>query len=229
VLDLLTETGMLGCRPAVAPIDQKFKLSAEAGEPVDRERYQSHTRPDISFAVSVVSRYIHDPREGHMDAVYQILRYLKNASGKRLIFRKNGHLNIEGYCDSDWASCSDDRKSTSGYCMFIGDNLVSWKSKKQTVVARSTAEAEYRAMALGVTEMLWLRALLVELKIDQRAQMKLWCDNKSAISIANNPVQHDRTKHIEIDRFFIKEKLNSGLLELGHVSTRDQAANCLTK
>jgi hypothetical protein len=238
VLDLLTETGMLGCRPAVAPIDQKFKLSAEAGEPVDRERYQrlvgrliylSHTRPDISFAVSVVSRYMHDPREGHMDAVYQILRYLKNASGKRLIFRKNGHLNIEGYCDSDWASCSDDRKSTSGYCMFIGDNLVSWKSKKQTVVARSTAEAEYRAMALGVTEMLWLRALLVELKIDQRAQMKLWCDNKSAISIANNPVQHDRTKHIEIDRFFIKEKLNSGLLELGHVSTRDQAANCLTK
>jgi Reverse transcriptase (RNA-dependent DNA polymerase) len=163
VLDLLTETGMLGCRPAVTPIDQKFKLSAEAGEPVDRERYQrlvgrliylSHTCPDISFAVSVVSRYMHDPREGHMDAVYQILRYLKNAPGKGLIFRKNGHLNIEGYCDSDWASCPDDRKSTSGYCMFVGGNLISWKSKKQTVVARSTAEAEYRAMALGVAEML---------------------------------------------------------------------------
>jgi hypothetical protein len=134
VLDLLTETSMLECRPAVAPIDQKFKLSAEVGEPVDRERYQrlvdrliylSHTRPDISFVVSVVSRYMYDPREGHMDAVYQILRYLKNAPGKGLIFRKNGHLNIEGYCDSDWASCSDDRKSTSGYCMLIGGNLVS--------------------------------------------------------------------------------------------------------
>jgi hypothetical protein len=84
-------------------------------------------------------------------------------------------------------------------------------------------------MALGVTEMLWLRALLVELKVDQRAQMKLWCDNKFAINIANNPVQHDRTNHIEIDRFFIKEKLNSELLELDHVSTRDQAADCLTK
>jgi Reverse transcriptase (RNA-dependent DNA polymerase) len=173
VLDLLTETGMLECRPAVAPIDQKFKLSAEAGEPVDRERYQrlvgrliylSHTRSDISFDVNVVSRYMHDPREGHMDAVYQILRYLKNAPGKGLLFRKNKHLNIEGYCDSDWTSCSDDRKSTSGYCMFIGGNMVSWKSKKQTVVARSTTEAEYRAMALSVTEMLWLRALLVELK-----------------------------------------------------------------
>jgi hypothetical protein len=132
--------------------------------------------------MSVVNRYMHDPREGHID-VYQILRYLKSAPGKGLIFRKNGHLNIviEGYCDSNWASCSDDRKSTSGYCMFIGDNLVSWKSKKQTVVARSTAEAEYRAMALGVAEILWLRALLVELKIDQRAQMKLWCDNKFVI------------------------------------------------
>jgi Reverse transcriptase (RNA-dependent DNA polymerase) len=238
VLDLLAETGMLGCRPAVAPINQKFKLSAEAGEPVDRERYQrlvgrliylSHTRLDISFAVSVVSRYMHDPREGHMDVVYHILRYLKNAPGKGLIFRKNGHLNIEDYCDSDWASCSDDRKSTSGYCMFIGGNLVSWKSKKQTVVTRSTAEAEYRAMALGVAEMLWLRALLVEFKVDQRAQIKLWCNNKSVISIANNHVQHDRTKYIEIDRFFIKEKLNSELLELGHVSTRDQVADCLTK
>jgi hypothetical protein len=133
--------------------------------------------------MSVVNRYMHDPREGHIDVVYQILRYLKSAPGKGLIFRKNGHLNIviEGYCDSNWASCSDDRKSTSGYCMFIGDNLVSWKSKKQTVVARSTAEAEYRAMALGVAEILWLRALLVELKIDQRAQMKLWCDNKFVI------------------------------------------------
>jgi hypothetical protein len=89
------------------------------------------------------------------------------------------------------------------------------------VVARSTAEAEYRAMALSVAEMLWLRALLLELKMDQGTQMKLWCDNKSAISIANNPVQHDRTNHIEIDKFFIKEKLNSGLLELGHVSTKD--------
>lgn len=238
VLDLLKETGMLGCKPATSPIDQKFKLSAEAGEPVDRERYQrlvgrliylSHTRPDISFAVSVVSRYMHDPRKGHMEVVYRILRYLKSAPGKGLIFRKNGHLGIEGYCDADWASCADDRRSTSGYCMFVGGNLVSWKSKKQSVVSRSTAEAEYRAMALGVAEMLWLRALLVELKVDQGAQMKLWCDNESAISIANNPVQHDRTKHVEIDRFFIKEKLNDGLLKLSHVTTGDQVADCLTK
>jgi hypothetical protein len=121
VLDLLKEIGMLGCKLAVTPIEQKTKLGAEAGEPVDRERYHrlvgrliylSHTHPAISFAVSVVNRYMHDPREGHMDTVYQILRYLKSAPGKGLIFRKNGHLNIEGYCDSDWANCADDRRST---------------------------------------------------------------------------------------------------------------------
>ena len=97
------------------------------------------------------------------------------------------------------------------------------------MVAKSTAEAEYRAMALGVAEMPWLKSLLEELGVSEDAKMKLWCDNKSAISIANNPVQHDRTKHIEIDRFFIKEKLDSGLLELSHVATGDQAADCLTK
>jgi Reverse transcriptase (RNA-dependent DNA polymerase) len=215
VLDLLTETSMLGCRPVTSPIDAKCKLSTETGEPVDRERYQrlvgrliylSHILPDISFAVSIVSRYMHDLRKGHMDAVYQILRYLKNAPGKGLIFKKNEYLNVEGYCDSDWASCADDKKSTSGYCMFVGGNLVSWKSKKQSVVARLTAEAKYRVMTLGVAEMLWLKAPLVELKMDQGAKMKLWCDNKSAISIANNLVQYDRTKHVKIDRFSSKKK-----------------------
>jgi hypothetical protein len=110
---------MLGCKSTITLIDQKTRLGAVTGEPVHRERYQrlvghliylSHTHHDISFAVSVVSRYINDPRKGHMNAVYQILRYLKSALEKGLIFQKNGHLNIEGYCDSNWASCADDRR-----------------------------------------------------------------------------------------------------------------------
>jgi hypothetical protein len=146
-----------------SPIDVKTKISEDAGEQVDREMYQRllgkliylcYTRHDISFVVNVVSRYMHDPKKGHMDAVYHILRYLKNALGKGLIFRKNGHMNIEDYCDSDWASCQDDMRSTSGYCMFVGGNLVSWQSKKQPVIARSTTKTEYRVMALGVAEML---------------------------------------------------------------------------
>ncbi|XP_071683308.1 uncharacterized protein [Lolium perenne] len=171
VLDLLSDIGMLGCRVASTPIDQNHKLCAESGEPVNKEKYQKlvgrliylcHTRPDISYAVSVVSRYMHDPRSGHLDAVNQILRYLKGSPGKGLWFKRNGHLNVDGYCDADWASCLDDRRSTSGYCVFVGGNLVSWRSKKQPVVSKSTAEAEYRAMSQGLSEMLWVRNLFSE-------------------------------------------------------------------
>ena len=113
--------------------------------------------------------------------------------------------------------------------MFVGGNLVSWKSKKQSVVARSTTKAEYRAIVVGVAEMLWMRTHLVELKVNKNNKMMLWCYNKSAINIANSSVQHDRMKNIEIDRFFIKEKLDNGILKLNYVSTEHQVAHCLTK
>jgi hypothetical protein len=113
--------------------------------------------------------------------------------------------------------------------VFVGGNLVSWRSKKQPVVSRSTAEAEYRAMSVSLSELLWLRNLLSELMLPVDTPMKLWCDNKSAISIANNPVQHDRTKHVELDRFFIKEKLDEGVLELEFVMSGGQVADCFTK
>jgi hypothetical protein len=237
-LDLLNDVGMIGCRAAATPIDQNHKITAESGEPVDRERYQRlvgrllylcHTRPDIAFAVSVVSRYMHDPRSEHLEAVNRILRYLKGTPGKGLLFESNGHLVVDGYSDADWGSCLDDRRSTSGYCVFVGGNLVSWRSKKQPVVSKSTAEAEYRAMSQGLSEMLWVRNLLSELKLLREGPLHVWCDNRSAICIANNPVQHDRTKHIEIDRFFIKEKLDAGIIKIEHVSSGQQLADCLTK
>jgi hypothetical protein len=131
---------------------------------------------------------MHDPRTGHLEVVYQILRYLKGTPGKGLWFRANHHLNIEGYCDVDWASSSDDRRSTSGYCVFVSGNLVSWRSKKQVVVSRSTAKAEYRAMALALCEMIWLKGLLKELRVLKNDTMSLQCDNVAAINIANNPV-----------------------------------------
>ncbi|XP_020249231.1 uncharacterized protein LOC109826619 [Asparagus officinalis] len=139
VLDLLSETGMLGCRVASTPIEQNHKMCAEGGDPVSKEQYQRlvgrliylcHTRPDITHAVSVVSRYMHDSREQHMKAVRRILRYIKGSPGNGLWFRSFGHLRIEGYCDADWAGCMDDHRSTTGYCVFIGGNLVSWRSKK---------------------------------------------------------------------------------------------------
>lgn len=229
---------MLGCRSINTPIEQNHKLGAESGDPVDKERYQRlvghliylcHTRPDITYGVSVVSRYMHDPRSDHMDAAYRILRYLKKNPSKGLLFKKNGHLNVEGYCDADWGSCPDDRRSTSGYCVFVGGNLVTWGSKKQPVVSHSTAEAEYRAMSQSLSELLWVKNLLTELKLHEGRPMKLWCDNKSAINIANNPVQHDRTKHVEIDRFFIRERIDDGTLSLGFVTSEGQIADCITK
>ncbi|KAM2011996.1 hypothetical protein ACFX1T_023902 [Malus domestica] len=134
-----------------------------------------------------------------MDAVTRILRYLKMAPGRDLVFSKNGHLNVEGYTDADWAGSIIDRRSTSGYFTFVGGNLVTWRSKKQKVVARSSAEAEFRGISHGLCELLWLKKLLRDLRFKPKGAMKLLCDNKTAIDIAHNPVQHDRTKHVEID------------------------------
>ena len=149
-------------------------MTAQSGDLVNKEDYQKlvgrllylcHTRPDITYAVGVVSRYMHEPRSEHLDIVHRILRYLKGTPGKGLWFARSGHLEVDGYSDSDWAGCPDDRRSTSGYCVFVGGNLVSWRSKKQTVVSRSTAEAEYRALSQGLSEMLWVKHLLSELKL----------------------------------------------------------------
>lgn len=238
VLDLLSETSMLECKPAATPIEQNHRTLANSGDPVDKHRYQrlvgrliylSHTRPDIVYAVSIVSRYMHDPRTSHLDIVNRILRYLKSCPGKGILFLNHGHLKIEGFTDADWAGCLDDRRSTTGYCVFVGGNLVSWRSKKQNVVARSTAEAEFRSIASRLCEMLWHKILLTELQLYDGAPIHLNCDNQAAISIAHNPVHHDRTKHVEIDRHFIKEKLDEGVLQVSFVKSVDQVADVLTK
>jgi Reverse transcriptase (RNA-dependent DNA polymerase) len=238
VLDLQSDTGMLGCRPVNTQIDPNHKLSEEIGDQVEKGQYQrlvgkliylTHTRPNISYAVRMVSRYMHDPRVSHQETVYRILRYLKGCSGKMVFFGKKRHMRVEVYTDADWVGCLDDRKSTSGYCAFVGGNLVSWRSKKQNVVARSTAEAEYRAMAHGVSEGLWLRRLLLELGLFEDKPIMLYCYNKAAINIANNLIKHDRTKHVEINRHFIKDKLDEGIMYMSFVRTKEQIADVFTK
>jgi hypothetical protein len=198
ILDLLKETGMLECKAIDNPVEVNVKLGECGKSPlVDKGRYQrlvgrliylSHTCPNIAYAVSVVSQFMHTPREPHMEVVYRILRYLKSSPGKGLLFSQHDHLKIEAYTDADWAGSITDRRSTSGYCTFVGGNLVTWRSKKQSVVARSSAEAEFRTMAQGVCEILWLKILLTELEFDSKDSMRLYCDNKAAISIAHNPV-----------------------------------------
>ncbi|CAL8999957.1 unnamed protein product [Prunus brigantina] len=179
--------------------------------------------------VSVVSQFMHSPSEDHMGAVMRILRYLKVTPGKGLMFCKYGHTDVEGYTDADWAGSVTDRRSTSGYFTFVGGNLVTWRSKKQKVVSRSSAEAEYRGMAQGVCELLWLRRLLRDLGFGPQKPMDLYCDNKAAIAIAHNPVQHDRTKHVEVDRHFVKEKLDAKIISFPFISSEYQLADVLTK
>ena len=238
VLDLLTDTGMSACKPADTPIDMNQKLGMIVeGTPVNVEQYQrlvgrliylAHTSPDIAFAVSLVSQFMHHPYEEHLEAAYQILRYLKSFPGKGLFFKKSDIRTVEAFTDADWAGPGD-RKSTSGYCTYVWGNLVTWRSKKQSVVSRSSAEAEFKSMANGICELLWIKRVLEDLKKEANLPLKLFCDNKAAISISQNPVQHDRTKHIEIDRHFIKEKLDNGIICTPFVTTKEQTADILTK
>ena len=236
VLDLLKQTGMIGCKPADTPIDPNKKLGdGEQGESVDIGQYQrlvgeliylSHTRPDIAFAVSLVSQFMHVPHKEHLEVAYRILRYLKNSPGQGLLFKRSRQRTVEAYTNADWADSVTDRKSTTGYCTYVWGNLVTWRSKKQNVVACSSAEAEYRAMANEVCEILWIQRILEELKQPVESPMRLY---KAAISIAHNPVQHDRTKHVEIDRHFIKEKLEAGVICMPFVPTTQQTTDILTK
>ncbi|GAV65217.1 LOW QUALITY PROTEIN: hypothetical protein CFOL_v3_08732, partial [Cephalotus follicularis] len=237
-LDILGDVGLRDSKPVDTPMDPCVKLDNEQGDLLyDFEKYRrlvgklnylTITRIDISFAVRVVSQFMHDPRASHLEAVYRIMRYLKSASSRGILFSNNGHLRLEAFTDTDWAGSRDDRRSTSGYCTFLKGNLVTWRSKKQSVVARSNAEAEYRAMVQGVCELL-LRLLLKDLGIIHEKSMSLYFDNKAAINITHNPIQHDRTKHIEIDRHLIKEKLDHKLICTPFVSSENQLADIFTK
>lgn len=238
-MDILEETGLMTAKSVDTPMDPNTKLLPNQGKIFsDSERYRrlvgklnylTVTRPDISFAVSVVSQFLNSPCEEHWDAVVRILKYIKKAPGKGLLYEDKGHTRIMGYSDADWAGSPTDRRSTSGYCMFVGGNLISWKSKKQTVVARSSAEAEYRAMAFATCELIWLKQLLKELKFGDVSHMTLICDNQAALHIASNPVFHERTKHIEVDCHFIRERILSGDIVTSFVNSNDQLADVFTK
>uniref|UniRef100_A0A2N9EMG3 Integrase catalytic domain-containing protein n=1 Tax=Fagus sylvatica TaxID=28930 RepID=A0A2N9EMG3_FAGSY len=238
-LDILQDTGYLGSKPVATPMESNLKLMPDEGEFIDdpdtyrrlvgKLIYLTITRPDISYAVSVVSQFMTNPRVPHMNAVIRILKYLKNAPGRGLFYRSSGHLRIEGYTDADWAGSPSDRKSTTGYCTFIGGNLVTWRSKKQSVVARSSAEAEYRAMAHSTCELTWLRTVLQEFGLLTQGPTPLYCDNQAAIHIASNPVFHERTKHIEVDCHFVRSKVESKDIITPFVPSGSQLADIFTK
>ncbi|XP_075074543.1 uncharacterized protein LOC142162130 [Nicotiana tabacum] len=197
-LDLLAETGKLGSKPCSMPMVPNTQLVKEDGELFeDPEKYRrlvgklnylTVTRPDIAYSVSIVSQFMSSPTVRHWAALEQILCYLKRSPGRGLVYKNNEHTNIEYFTDADWAGSKADRRSTTGYYVSVGGNLISWKSKKQNIVSRSSAEVEYRAMAQSVCEVVWVHQLLSEVGFQTTLPAKLWCDNQAALHISSNHV-----------------------------------------
>jgi len=239
VRDLLAEFGNKHDTVVVCPLDNTSKLAADQGELFDNPtlyrkivgklNFLTNTRPDLAFAVQHLSQFMQCPRQPHFQAVQHVLRYLKGQPDLGLLFNNTAQYTIEAYCDSDWAACSHSRKSISGYVVFFGNSLISWKSKKQGTVSLSSAEAEYRSIRRLVAELAWLSRLLHELGITNITPIPVKCDSQAAIYIARNPVFHERTKHIELDCHFVREKLLAGLISLQHVHTKAQLADAFTK
>ncbi|CAL1368595.1 unnamed protein product [Linum trigynum] len=238
-LEILDEVDLIHSRPATTPVDYKVHLSVEHNDPYhDPEEYRKlvgkliyliTTRPDISYATQQVSQYMVNPNNDHFKAVVRILRYLKTAPSSGLFFSADSPLHLKAFIDSDWAACVDTRRSVTGYCVYLGDSLVSWKSKKQTTISRSSCEAEYRALAYTTCELQWLLYLLQDFQISNPQPATLYCDNQSAIYIAENPTFHERTKHIELDCHFVREKLLNRTIKVLHVSSSHQLTDLFTK
>ncbi|WVZ99464.1 hypothetical protein U9M48_044755 [Paspalum notatum var. saurae] len=237
-LDLLERAGMTACKPCTTPVDTQAKLSSDGAPVADPTLYRSlvgalqyltFTRPDLAYAVQQVCLHMHDPREPHLTAVKRILRYLQGTTDLGLLLGCTPSSALTVYTDTDWAGCPNTRRSTSGYAVFLGDNLISWSSKRQQTVSRSSAEPEYRAVANGVAEASWLRQLLQELHHPPQRTTLVYCDNVSAVYLSSNPVQHQRTKHIEIDLHFVWERVAAGVVRVLHVPTSSQFADLFTK
>jgi len=239
IMDLLKKTNMHEAKPITSPMASSSTLSAFTGAPMDDPslyrstvgslQYLSLTRPDLSYAVNRVCQFMHRPLQPHWQAVKRILRYLKHTISHGLLLHRNSHNTLQAYSDADWAGCSDDRRSTGAYCVYLGSNLISWSSRKQPTVSRSSTEAEYKAVANTTAELLWIRALLQELGIGQSTPPILWCDNIGATYMSVNPVFHARTKHVEIDFHFVRDRVADKSLVVRFVPSSDQIADVLTK
>jgi hypothetical protein len=236
--DLLKKHNMLTSKSAKSPSCPNTRLSLHEGDPlpdphgyrslVGALHYLTFTRPDISFSVHQVCQYMSAPTTVHLAAAKRILRYLQGTLNHGIAFTP-GPLHLSAYTDADWAGDPDDRRSTSGYLVYIGSNPITWSAKKKPTVSRSSTESEYRALAIASAKLCWIRTLLKDLGIFISHTPILWCDNVSALAIASNPVFHARTKHIEVDFHFVRERVLRKDLEVKFVSTIDQLADIFTK
>lgn len=245
IQDLLNRFGMTNCNPCKTPMDHTVKLSKTMSPKTQEDRanmenvpYQELvgsllfaaqvSRPDICYAVNLISRFNKDPGRAHWLAAKRILRFLKGTISTKLCYSKNEVEDIFGFCDADYASDVDERKSVTGYIFKKQGGAIAWCSKKQPTVALSTTESEYMALGSAIQEALWLKGLEAELLRSTKSNI-LYCDNQSAALLAASESHHPRTKHIDVRHHFVRDVINDGRIILQHISTNEMVADILTK
>ena len=234
---------MQNCNPVSTPLEtgKRFTKLGEDEETVDIKLYQAAigslnyaaiaTRPDLSVAVGMLSQHMVSPGNEHWSGVKRVLRYVKGTINYGLTFRSSDDFRLHGYSDADWAGCTETRKSTSGQVFRLGDCTISWRSRKQSIVALSSTESEYVALCETSQEVVWLRNLLRDIgfKQDKPTSTVVYEDNQGAIALSQNPKDHSRTKHIDIKFHYIREQISKGNVELQYCATADMLADTLTK
>lgn len=238
-LDIISEAGLLGAKPASTPLEQNHHLGLANNELlvnpnrycrlVGRLIYLFFTRPELSYCVHVLSQFMQQPQTEHWEAALRVVRYLKGNPGQGVLLDSHCNLQLYGWCDSDWAACPLTRRSLTGWIVFLGHSPISWKTKKQHTVGRSSAEAEYRSMASTTCELKWIKGVLSSLGVTHSMPIQLYCDSQVALHIANNPVFHERTKHIDVDCHFIRDEISRHNLQPSYVHTHAQLADTFTK
>ncbi|MCO5590823.1 hypothetical protein L7F22_044798 [Adiantum nelumboides] len=230
---------MADCKPISMPLDQNVKLRADEGQVLEDVTmywqivgsliYLTISRPDLSYTVGLKSQFMQLPRKPHLDVVRRTLRYVSATLDYALFYEASTELQLSGFTDADWAGSVCDRRSTSGFMFSLGSAAITWSSKKQPTIALSSTEAGYRGAAVAVCEVAWLELLLGDLGIQVQRPVVIHCDNFSSIQLAQNPVFHARTKHIEVHYHFIRERVLDGSIDLTFVRTDEQVADIFTK
>ncbi|GJQ93936.1 retrovirus-related pol polyprotein from transposon TNT 1-94 [Tanacetum coccineum] len=238
IKEMLKKFGLEDSKPMKTPMSSDTKLTKdEECESVDSTKYRgmigsllylTASRPDIMFSVCLCARFQEAPKTSHLEAVKRIFRYIKGTTHLGLWYPKGTGIETVVYADSDHAGDYVDRKSTSGICTFVGCCLTSWFSKKQTALAISTTEAEYVSAGKACQQALWMKQALIDYDV-RLDDVPIMCDNKGAIDLSKNPVQHSRTKHIEIRHHFLRDNVQKGHISIEKVSSVDNIADILTK
>ena len=236
---ILTQFGMAECNPCKVPLPDGTKLRKETNTPlvsthlycrlVGKLMFLTNTRPDLALLVKLVSRFMQSPQQAHMNAVKSILRYLNGTASLGLCYEQADTVELLGFSDADWGGDLDQRKSTGGFLFSINGTPITWSSRKQSCVALSSTESEYRALVEATKEAIWIKDLLIELGFLEQNSTTIFCDNQSSIKISKNPIYHSKTKHFEIHLHFVRDMVKKKAVQIVYIPTGQQAADIFTK